>query len=117
MGNLVKHRELILFGCCLADKEIRDRLTSADFVDNQLASCLEEIQNVTNGKTNKEDMRFLPSLMDSLECPNMGKAIEGIEAAVKAYSRMKRIQRACQLAAFAKTEQDIEQFKRQVEMI
>lgn len=117
MGNLENKRELILFGACLASKEIRDRLTSADFVDNDLASCFEEMQNVTSGKIKGEDMRFLPSFMESLRCPNMGNALDGIEAAVKSYSRMKRIQRVCQLGGFAKTDQDIEQFKRQVEMI
>ncbi|MCH9776446.1 MAG: hypothetical protein K0U90_08435 [Planctomycetes bacterium] len=87
MNDIVSKRELMAFGAYLADTDgangIRDRLTSSDFIDNDLVKCIEEMENVTSGKTKKEDMRFLPFLLESLRCSNGGKAIDGIEQTTK----------------------------------
>lgn len=121
MNNMVSKRELILFGAFLADTDgtygIRERLTSADFVDNELAKCIEEIQGVINGSIQKEDMRFLPSFLESLKCPDGGKAIDGIEQAVKNYARFKQLKKVCLAGGLAKTEEEIELFKKQAQTI
>ncbi|WP_298860935.1 hypothetical protein [uncultured Gimesia sp.] len=111
-------RELMLFGACLADAGgILDKVSSADFIDNDLAKCIEEMKNVKSGKTMKSDMRFLPSLLESLRCPNEGKAIDGIEQAVKSNAETKRFKKLCFRGAMASSSDDINRIKRQFQTV
>lgn len=121
MIDMEMKRELMAFGAYLADTDgiygIRDRLTSADFIDNDLAKCIEEMENVTSGKTRKEDMRFLPFLLESLRCPNGGKAIDGIEQAVKSNAETKRFKKLCFRGALASSSDDINRIKKQFQTV
>lgn len=77
-----------LFGAYLASEAFREEVSSADFVDNDLAKCVEEIEGVTSGRIGKEEMRYLPVLMETLQCPDGGKAIDGMVQTAKAHRRM-----------------------------
>ena len=87
-NKISRDRELIAFGAYLASEAFREELSSADFTDNDLAKCVEEMEGVTSGTVTKEEMRYLPFLMETLRCPNGVKAIDGIAMTVKAHRRM-----------------------------
>jgi|GEM_PF-2548424 len=107
-------RELMLFGAYLADAgDIRSRINSSHFVENDIAACIEEIEGVTSGRIQQQNTRFLPFLLDSLECPNGGNAIDGIEQAVKANTEYRRMRKLCQQGAFSKNREDLERITRQ----
>ncbi len=114
MTDTEMKRELILFGAYLADAGgIRSRLTSNDFVDNDIAACIEEIEGVRSGRVQEQYTRFLPALLNSLDCPNGGTAIEGIEQAVKSHTEYKRIRKLCRLGALSSNPEDLERIKKQ----
>ena len=107
-------RELMLFGAYLADAGgIRSRLTSNEFVNNDIAACIEELEAVASGSKQQQETRFLPSLLDKLECPSGGDAIERIEQAVKSNAEYKRIRRLCRLGALSTNPADLERIKKQ----
>ena len=110
-------RELMLFGAYLADADgtcgIRSRLTSNDFVDNDIAACIEEIEGVRSGRVQKENTRFLPSFMADLDCSSGANAIDGIEQTVKANAEYKRLRKFCRLGALSTSPEDLERIRKQ----
>tara|TARA_R110002126_G_scaffold271292_2_gene415186 strand:- start:218 stop:574 length:357 start_codon:yes stop_codon:yes gene_type:complete len=107
-------RELMLFGAYLADAGgIRSRLTSNDFVDNDIAACIEELEAVASGRKQQHETRFLPAFLKSLEVSNGGDAIEGVEQTVKANAEYKRLRKYCRLGALSSSPEDLERIKKQ----
>ena len=104
-------REWILFG---AFSQGRESVASSDFVDNEIAKCVEEVERFKAGEIKKEDIRFVPVLLESLGCSNGGKLLDGIEEAVKANRRMKEASKIGMRLQGAKNIEEIEQLKERV---
>ena len=80
-------RQYMALGAYIASVKFRDDIRSSDFVDNDIAKCVEEMEGVINGTINKEDMRYLPFLMESLNCSTDVKPLDGLVSAIKAHRR------------------------------
>lgn len=88
MKNIARDRELMALGAYLASQPFREEIASTDFVDNEIAKCIEEMEGVTSGKVSKDEMRYLPHFMETLGVPDGVKAIDGLVFAVKSNRRM-----------------------------
>ncbi len=121
MNYIPFKRELMISGAYLIDSDnyygIRDRISGDDFITEILANVIGEVEGHKRGEINREDLRHLPFLMDSLRCPNGGKAIDGIEEAVKEYSRAKRLYKTCLMSSWATKNEDVESIKEKVRVI
>lgn len=111
MENVALKREWMLFG---AVSQGREGVTSADFVNNELAKCVEEVERYKAGEIKKEDIRFVPALLESLNCPNGEKLLDGIEKAVKANRRMVEANKIGKRLQSAVNVDEIEQLKERV---
>jgi hypothetical protein len=101
--------EWALFGAYLLDcGGIRDRVTSADFEGEEIAGCVQEIEQHARGDLNIADVRKVPALLEKLGCSIGGKAIESIMETVKKNRREKQISAVCKRIQYATNEEDRE---------
>lgn len=106
-----EQREWFLFG---AFSQGREGVTSSDFVDNEIAKCVEEMERYASGEIKKEDVRFVPALLKSLRCCEGEKLLDGIEKAVKNNRRMKEAKNIGRRLQGAMSLEEIEQLKERV---
>ena len=101
--------EYMLFGAYLLDcGGIRERVTSADFENDEIAACVQEIEQHTSGVLNNADVRKVPAFLEKLKCSTVGRAINAIEKAVKANRRRKQIGLVCRKIQSAQSDDERE---------
>lgn len=117
MNNRAIEREEQLFGAYVASAEVRKEVSSDDFTVNRIRLAAKDIEDYEAGRITKEQMIYLPALMESLRLPNGVKYIDGLISAVKGYTRAKKLNKVCLMSSWATKHEDVEAIKEKVSNI
>jgi len=117
MRNIAMDREKELWGAFMVSPEVRAEVNSEDFVTEIYRKAAQEVHDLEAGKITKEELEFLPILMESNRLPSGVKYGEGLILTVKEYSRVKRLNYECLKSCWATKSSDIESVKQKVSEI